>query len=341
MNIGDRIKEKRLELGLTVEQLAKLVGKNRATIYRYESNDIENFPLDLLPLIADALNTTPAYLMGWESSAQGFTLGSVISMYRAEKHLSMDQFAELSGISKAYISMLERNKTPRGDAPSPSYEIYKSVALAVGMSVEQLVALIEANSPAPCVASESEVEPAVSLRLKELRKTHGLHMKAVAEAMGLPYTTYVGYEKGLREPPLRVLRQFSDYYQIPIDDLFMQSASSQTIFNVRLRELRHGAGISQSELANKIGISKSSIAMYERGEREPNLGTLSTIADFFGVTTDYILGRPCDSPRVPPAMELRPDQKAFLDLLSSASPSDLEALLRLAKALADSANSLP
>lgn len=67
MNIGDRIKQRRLELNLDVEELAKRIGKSRATVYRYENGDIENMPTTVLEPIAKALNTTPAYLMGWES----------------------------------------------------------------------------------------------------------------------------------------------------------------------------------------------------------------------------------------------------------------------------------
>ena len=66
MNIGERIKQRRTELGLSVDEVASRLGKNRATIYRYENNNIENFPITVLEPLAKILNTTPAYLMGWE-----------------------------------------------------------------------------------------------------------------------------------------------------------------------------------------------------------------------------------------------------------------------------------
>lgn len=69
MSIGDRIKRRRQEIGLTVDQVAEKIGKNRATVYRYESSEIEKFPIDILSPLAEALRTTPAYLMGWEESA--------------------------------------------------------------------------------------------------------------------------------------------------------------------------------------------------------------------------------------------------------------------------------
>ncbi|PWJ13919.1 LexA family protein [Ruminococcus flavefaciens] len=68
MTIGERIKERRKELGLTVDELAERLGKNRATIYRYESNDIEKLPTTVLEPLAKVLNVTPAYLMGWKTN---------------------------------------------------------------------------------------------------------------------------------------------------------------------------------------------------------------------------------------------------------------------------------
>lgn len=68
MRIGLRIKQRREELKMSADELGRRLGKNRATIYRYENGEIENLPLDILEPIAEALETTPAYLMGWEEA---------------------------------------------------------------------------------------------------------------------------------------------------------------------------------------------------------------------------------------------------------------------------------
>ena len=65
MTIADRIRNRRIELGLSVDDLAKLINKNRATVYRYESNYIKNYSPDVLSMLADALKTTPAYFYGY------------------------------------------------------------------------------------------------------------------------------------------------------------------------------------------------------------------------------------------------------------------------------------
>lgn len=65
-------------------------------------------------------------------------------------------------------------------------------------------------------------------------------------------------------------------------------------FNLRLRQLRKQRELSQQELANELKTSKSSINMYERGEREPGLDMLEAIADFFNVNLDYLMGKSND-----------------------------------------------
>lgn len=95
MRIGERIKQRRLELGYTADTLAKLLNKNRATIYRYENGDIENMPIDVLEPLAKALNTTPAYLMGWQEPHQGST--STLSKQTEDYYLDAEtaEYAEM------------------------------------------------------------------------------------------------------------------------------------------------------------------------------------------------------------------------------------------------------
>lgn len=55
MNVGQRIKNRRKELGMSADKLAELINKNRATIYRYEKNEIENMPYDVIKPLAKVL----------------------------------------------------------------------------------------------------------------------------------------------------------------------------------------------------------------------------------------------------------------------------------------------
>lgn len=59
----------------------------------------------------------------------------------------------------------------------------------------------------------------------------------------------------------------------------------------RLRAMRERRGLSRRALSELCGLSQNMIAVYERGEADPSTDTLCQLADMFGVTTDFLLGR--------------------------------------------------
>lgn len=108
MNIGTRIKYRRKELRMSADKLAEILGKDRSTIYRYEKGDIENLPLDILEPIAQALGTTPAYLMGWEEDKKENTPED-IKLSEGEKML-IDLFRKLPDeAQKMYLEVLRNS----------------------------------------------------------------------------------------------------------------------------------------------------------------------------------------------------------------------------------------
>lgn len=64
-----------------------------------------------------------------------------------------------------------------------------------------------------------------------------------------------------------------------------------TKFNEVLKCLRTSRGITQAEFAKAMGISPSTVGMYETGEREPNFETEEKIADYFNVSLDVLRGK--------------------------------------------------
>lgn len=63
--VADRIRECREAAHMGVDDLAMIIGKNRATVYRYEKGEIENYPTEVIGKLAVALGVSPGYLMGW------------------------------------------------------------------------------------------------------------------------------------------------------------------------------------------------------------------------------------------------------------------------------------
>lgn len=60
---------------------------------------------------------------------------------------------------------------------------------------------------------------------------------------------------------------------------------------MRLKEIRKKRGITQLKLAMDLNISQNTISRYETGEREADYATLTRLADYFNVSTDYLLER--------------------------------------------------
>lgn len=97
MTVGERIKKRREECGLSVIDLAEMLGKARSTIYRYESDEVMDMPITVLEPLANALSTTPAYLMGWTNDPINYDDEALIAELPTEiiKHFDGD-------IKKAY-----------------------------------------------------------------------------------------------------------------------------------------------------------------------------------------------------------------------------------------------
>lgn len=64
------------------------------------------------------------------------------------------------------------------------------------------------------------------------------------------------------------------------------------MFAEQLKILRKRRGLTQTQLAHEIGLSQQAVGKWEKGRSTPDQGILQFLADFFGVTVDYLLGRP-------------------------------------------------
>lgn len=102
MSIGTRMKERRLQLNKTLEEVGSVVGVSKATIQRYEKGAITNIPSDKIEKIAKALSTTPAFLMGWEDKSNRLKgvripiLGRVVAGIPLEAITDIEGYEEIT-----------------------------------------------------------------------------------------------------------------------------------------------------------------------------------------------------------------------------------------------------
>lgn len=89
---------------------------------------------------------------------------------------------------------------------------------------------------------------------------------------------------------------------------------------MNLKELRESKGITQIELAKQLGVVRSTVCQYEKGNREPDTITLIKLADFFDVTTDYLLGRTFTGVETN-GVELPADKMEILALFDEMTPA--------------------
>lgn len=66
--VGDRIKEQRELIKMSQVELAEKMGVSKQTLYKYENNVVTNIPSDKIQIVAQILDISPSYLMGWEDN---------------------------------------------------------------------------------------------------------------------------------------------------------------------------------------------------------------------------------------------------------------------------------
>lgn len=92
MTKGTRIKRRREELGIGQTDLAKKVGISKQSLYKYEKDIITNIPTDIVERLASALDTTPAFIMGWEE--------------KPDITIEFEQYFQESGLSSRLVAYL-------------------------------------------------------------------------------------------------------------------------------------------------------------------------------------------------------------------------------------------
>lgn len=124
----------------------------------------------------------------------------------------------------------------------------------------------------------------------------------------------------------------------------------------KIRELRKERGMTQKEVAERLGIGGSTMTMYETGRREPNMETLIKIADFFDVSTDYLLGKTnarnekevisralVDDPELYnfwKKLSEREDLQLLFKQTRNMDPKDIRTIIRIIKAIEDEEDEL-
>lgn len=167
------------------------------------------------------------------------TLGEIIKNYRTEHNLSMDAFSEKSGISKAYISLLEKNKHPKtGKAIAPSIQCIKQAAVGLDLDFNYLFSILD------CDVSLSEMDNIASYivigyRLKEAREQKNLTQQQLADLIGASHNSINDWENDKNKPDLDTIGMLCDVLDITPNYLFGKDGDALSPFDKELLNKFH------------------------------------------------------------------------------------------------------
>lgn len=120
---------------ITLEDLAKKVGISKATVQRYENGIITNIPSDKIELLAEALDTSPGFIMGWENDPDKYRLdnrfGRLLKKERESRGMTRAQFAEEIGLTEETLERYENGTV------IPGINVAFPIAFLLGISAEQ------------------------------------------------------------------------------------------------------------------------------------------------------------------------------------------------------------
>lgn len=130
---------------------------------------------------------------------------------------------------------------------------------------------------------------ALGNKIRTLRIENHWTMENLATFIGAgSKSTVNSWERGQTVPSDKKLEKLAILFRVSRDELIN---AGKVNYLSRLKELRENKGITQRQLSEETGMSFQSISFYEHGEREPGVKALISLADYFNVSIDYLVGR--------------------------------------------------
>ena len=128
------------------------------------------------------------------------------------------------------------------------------------------------------------------MRLIELRKSKNLTQEQISKMLNISQRTYSAYELKQTEPNINTITILANFYNVSIDYLLgREYIEPKTQMN--LKQLRTAKNMTQADVGKLLNITPATYNGYEKEKYEPTIKTLCTLADFYNVSLDYLIGR--------------------------------------------------
>ena len=234
--LSAKIKLLRKEKGLTLEQVATIVGVEKSTVRKWETGMIARMKQDKIANLAKALGTTVAYLMDTETKEDADAkLATTLTENTPTRQLqlafkrsgmSQVQLANTTGIPTSTIS-----RYLQGECEPKATAMIK-LASALNVSVEYLMG-IEENAPTDYSETADEDDQRADSRevfsanLRGLMGKTGKSRRDVSEAIGVSYFTFSDWCNGKKYPRIEKMEALAEYFNISVSELVGESNNNQ------------------------------------------------------------------------------------------------------------------
>lgn len=170
MNINNILKNRRIELGLTMKEVATAVGVSEATVSRWESGDIANMKRDKIAKLATTLKVSPSVVMGWEDSPTpkhkvGVSIPIVGTIVAG---MPVDAYEDILGYEEISAALAKTGDfvclRVRGDSMSPKIEASDLVIVRLQSDVDSGdVAVVKINGDETTLKKVQKSEAGITL----------------------------------------------------------------------------------------------------------------------------------------------------------------------------------
>lgn len=197
MRVGENIRKRRLELGMTQEELANRIGVQKSAVAKYESGRVENIKRKMVPALADALGCDPAWLLGLKDG--GERTFAIVDDFKTRFNEALSirgikpvDLAKKCGLSESTVSQY------RSGYAKPKDQRLTAIANALGVQPMWLMGM-----DVPMTADDAKAS--VGRNIKKIREKRGLTQEGLSNLLGVSQRTVSSWETDRTEPSIEMI----------------------------------------------------------------------------------------------------------------------------------------
>lgn len=299
-SFANRLKRLRKEAHLTQQDVADYFKTSPQNYAQWESGKISP-KLESLEKLASYFGVSVSYLVGESDTIDDDTFKEQstptqlsddktfierLKELREKSGLTQKQVAEHLDITQSAYAQWETGRL------NPKKETIQKFADLFNVSYDYLWnGISEPQTTNAIIETNSGTFPE---RLRQLRTEADLTQQQLADIVGTTQQNIAFWETGRQRPKQPSLIKLANYFNVSIDYLLVGKAQAEeklSVFPERLKQLRVEAKLTQQQMAEAFNIKQPTYAQWETGRTKPKGETLEKFADFFNVSTDYLLGK--------------------------------------------------